>query len=294
MSLSTTQKWLLSKKSFSEELLLGGVKSSKTAKKISITSGKGGVGKTSVSVKIGKLLAESGFRVLLLDCDYNLSNTHVKLGIPITNNFQQLIRAEKEFDECIYKEGNFHLLSAANGDLDFFDSGLELDKYITDIITEHENEYDYILLDCPAGLSKSSVTLNAYCDYRIIVVTPDKSSITDSYSLIKILNKKYEIYENHLLVNKVSSESQFKRIVNTLSQTVENFLNSRLKVLGDIPKVHGAVDAFDRVLMENFSGELHRGFTKVAKKIAEQSEVPRVGTYACVDDFGQDVQPTAS
>lgn len=258
--------WLISQNKYQSK------KTNLKAKTISITAGKGGVGKTSVSVKFAKMLADNGFKVLLLDCDYNLSNTVVKLGLPVTNHFYDLISAQKEFDECVYKEGNLHLLSGCNGNIDLFNKSLEIDRIIIDILVNHEKDYDYIILDCPAGITKETLTLNAYSDYRFVVITPDKSSVTDSYSLIKILNKEFGVNDNHLLVNKVSSETQYQRMVKTLSETVETFLNSRLHILGGIDKVEAPVDQFDSLLLNGENSSLHKNFTKLIKKFTEEIE----------------------
>ena len=244
-------------------------KTNHKARIISITAGKGGVGKTSVAVKMSKILANDGYKVLLLDCDYNLSNTSVKLGLPMTNGFYELISAQKEFDDCLYKNGNFHLLAGCNGSIDLFNKSLEIDRIIIDILVNHEREYDFIILDCPAGITKETLTLNAYSDYRFVVVTPDKSSITDSYSLIKILNKEFGVMENHLLINKISSDSQYQRMVKTLSETVETFLKCRLHILGGIKREELPVDQFDSSLFAEANSALHKNFTKLTKKFVE-------------------------
>lgn len=242
--------------------------------KISITGGKGGVGKTSISVKFAKELAAQGNRVLLIDCDYNLSNTAIKLGLPITNTFWSLLSLEKDFDDCLYKDGSFHLLSACNGSLDLFDSKLKLEEIIIDIINSHQNSYDFILLDCPAGLSRESLTLNAYCDSRFVVVTPDKSSLTDSYSLIKVLNSKFGITDNHLIVNQYTTKKQYEKIVKTLSETVENFLNCRTHILGGVRKIDVFGERFDTFFLHNKENETHRNFLKVIKKYTDQLGMP--------------------
>lgn len=270
MSLASAREWLLSQNNFATN------STKKNAKTIAITSGKGGVGKTSASIKISKLLAEKGYKVLLIDCDYNLSNTHLKLGLPVASHFYSLISAEKTFEECIHKNGNFHLLSGCNGNLELFENGLELERLVMDIISEHQSEYDYILLDSPAGIGKDNLALNAYCDERIVVVTPDKSSITDSYSLMKILSAKYGINENSLLVNKVSSEVQYKRMVKILSETVVNYLNGRLNVLGAVQKVDEAVDQFDGLLLRGEKSALEKQFLKISNKISEESVIEKM------------------
>ncbi|MCK6594904.1 MAG: AAA family ATPase [Bacteriovoracaceae bacterium] len=259
-------EWLLAQNKYK------GKKTLQKATTISITAGKGGVGKTSVAVKWAKLLADQGYKVLLVDCDYNLSNTVVKLGLPVTNDFYDLISAQKEFTDCVFKMGSFHLLAGCNGNIEIFKKGLELDRIIIDILVTHEREYDYILLDCPAGISKETLTLNAYSDYRFVVVTPDKSSVTDSYSLIKILNKEFGVNDHHLLLNKISNDVQYQRMVKTLTETVEHFLSCSLHVLGGLRKEEGPVDSFDRILLEEENSALHKNFIKIVSKFTEEIE----------------------
>jgi flagellar biosynthesis protein FlhG len=256
--------WLVSHNKYQSK------KTNHKARIISVTAGKGGVGKTSVAVKMSKVLANDGYKVLLLDCDYNLSNTSVKLGLPMTNGFYELVSAHKDFSECIYKDGNFHLLAGCNGSIDLFNKNLEIDRIIIDILVNHERDYDFIILDCPAGITKETLTLNAYSDFRFVVVTPDKSSITDSYSLIKILNKEFGVTENHLLVNKMSSDPQYQRMVKTLSETVETFLKCRLHILGGIKREEMPVDQFDSALFSEANSALHKNFVNITKKFIEE------------------------
>ncbi|NOT80243.1 MAG: AAA family ATPase [Bacteriovoracaceae bacterium] len=258
--------WLVSQNKYHSK------KTNLKAKTISVTAGKGGVGKTSVAVKMAKVLSDSGYKVLLLDCDTNLSNTVVKLGLPITNYFYDLISAQKDFDECLHKDGRLHILAGCNGSIDLFKKSLEIDRVIIDILVNHEKDYDYIILDCPAGITKETLTLNAYSDYRFVIVTPDKSSVTDSYSLIKILNKEFGVNENHLLINKTSSDAQYQRMIKTLSETVETFLKCRLHILGRISKEELPDDQFDRVLLHQENNSLHKNFVNIIKKFTDEIE----------------------
>ncbi len=263
---SNPSDWLVSQNKYSSK------KTSNKAKTISVTAGKGGVGKTSVAVKMSKVLANRGYKVLLLDCDTNLSNTVVKMGLPITSYFYDLISAQRDFDDCLHKDGNLHLLAGCNGNIDMFNKSLEIDRIIIDILVNHEKDYDYIILDCPAGITKETLTLNAYSDYRFVVVTPDKSSVTDSYSLIKILNKEFGVNENHLLINKISSEPQYQRMIKTLSETVETFLKCRLHILGGVEKVESPVDHFDTVFLNQENNSLHKNFVNIVKRFTEEIE----------------------
>lgn len=242
----------------------------KPCTKVSFTGGKGGVGKTSIALKAAQELAKAGFRTLLVDCDSNLSNTAIKLNFPLDNKFEKLLSGDLAFHECLIQQGNFHLLPACNGSIELFESKLNFDEIIIDIIASHEHEYDYILLDCPAGISKEILTLNAFCDHRWIIVTPDKSSITDSYSLMKILNQKFNVLENHLMINMYQSDRQFQRVVNTLTETVENFLGGRTHVLGGIQKLDVSAGEFDTFFLSETKNEFNRNFAKILYGFTEK------------------------
>jgi flagellar biosynthesis protein FlhG len=271
-----TSEWLLSfsskhKKAAPRSLSVEGFK---PCRKISITGGKGGVGKTSVALKAAQELAKAGFRTLLIDCDSNLSNTAIKLGLPLENKFEQLLTGQATFEEIVIQQGNFHLLPACNGSIEVFESKLNFAEVIIDLISSHEHEYDYILLDCPAGVARDVLTLNAYCDHRWVIVTPDKSSITDSYSLIKLLATRFGIKENHLLVNMFQSEKQFQKVVLTLSETIENFLGVRSHILGGIQKVEISAEAFDTFFLSETKTEWHKNFAKLLYGFTEKDGGP--------------------
>lgn len=243
----------------------------KRCQKISITAGKGGVGKTSIALKAAQEFAASGFKTLLIDCDSNLSNTAIKLGLPLDNlKFEKLLTAEASFEEVIFQQGNFHLLPACNGSMEIFDTKLQFEQIIKDIIEAHEEEYDFILLDCPAGISKEMLELNAMCDHRWVVVVPDKSSITDSYSLIKLLATKFGVARNQLIVNMYQNEKQLERVANTLSETVSKFLQLEVELLGGIKKAEVLAESFDTFFLSETKNETHKNFAKLLYKFTEK------------------------
>ena len=246
-------EWLISQNKYLHENK--GAGTHRKTPVLSITGGKGGVGKTSICLKLAREMAEKGNKILVIDCDYNLSNTAVKLNLPLSDNFFSLITASKNFEDCLYQDKKFFLLSGCNGKSELFKDNYEVEKFIIDIINSHANQFDYVLLDSPAGLNQTSVTLNAYSDHRIVVVTPDRSSITDSYSLMKVLNLQYSTDSYHLLINKVSSLNQYKKVVKCLGETAEKFLNCRIFQLGRIEYLKGNIENFDRdfLSLENFS-----------------------------------------
>ena len=271
MSTTKAQEWLISNNKFEDELSTNNQFRVKKAKTISITGGKGGVGKSSISLKLSRTLAENGYKVLLVDCDYNLSNTSIKLGLPVNNDFQALVKREKTIDECLYKEKTFHLLPGCNGNLELFRDEFKLDQFIIEILLKQEQNYDFIFLDSPAGVRKENLTLNAYSDYRFVVVNPDKSSLTDAYSLMKILKNDYGIHDNHLIINKSTSTKQVQKIVKVLSETVENFLNTRLQILGSIERSSENMDNFDRHMLKNSASKIHNDFLEIINNFVEKT-----------------------
>lgn len=272
-----TSEWL---QSFSSEKNLKAPSRSlvtdgfRPCRKISITGGKGGVGKTSIALKTAQQLAQAGYRTLLIDCDSNLSNTAIKLGLPLDNKFEKLLSAEANFEEVVIQRGNFHLLPACNGSVEVFESKIRFDEIIIDIISSHEHEYDYILLDCPAGVSREALTLNAYCDHRWIIVTPDKSSITDSYSLVKLLATRFGIKENDLLINMYQNDKQYQKVVHTLTETIQNFLGVRTNVLGGIKKVEVSAEGFDTFFLSEAKSEWQKNFVKLLYGFTEKDGGP--------------------
>mgnify|MGYP001155749532 CR=1 FL=1 len=286
MSTKSAAQWLVGHNRFEQKKESSSEKKNfGNAKTISITSGKGGVGKTSISLKLAKILSEKGYRTLVIDCDYNLSNTAVKLGLPLSDNFYSLLSAKKSFEECLVKHDGYYLLSGCNGSIELLNESVGIEKFIIDILVSHENEFDYILLDSPAGIGRENLTLNAYSDHRFVVVTPDRSSLTDSYSLMKILSNKYGVSENHLIVNKISSDKQYKRIIKTLGDTVDKFLGTRLKVLGSVDRKNISVDQFDRILFGEEEFALHQNFINIVEMFSEEN----VGTMVPTSEHGQDV-----
>lgn len=272
------------------------VPKNKLAKTISISSGKGGVGKTTFALKMARELANEGHKVLLIDCDYNLSNTLVKLGLPLNNNFYHLVSAEKDFYDCLYQEGNFYLLAGCNGNIDLFNKNLEFDKIVMDIVDERREDFDYILLDCPAGLNERILNINAYTDQRILIINPDKSSITDSYSLIKLLSLKYQINKNHLVINRVISKSQLKKILNTICVTSKRYLNCECIPLGGIREYENKLQSIDKNVFFNTKSLIHKNFLKIILRYSEKygGKIPPKERLDLPlfrkDEFEQDVQ----
>lgn len=282
MSNKNAARWLFSH-SKSMDGKSDSIYKNKKASIISVASGKGGVGKTSIALKLAQTLTSSKYKVLLIDCDYNLSNCMVKLGLPINDNFYLLLKGLKNFDDCIVSYHGIDILSGCNGDLNLFENNIRIDMPLINLIQHKKSDYDYIILDSPAGLGKDALALNAYSDFRFVVISPDKSSITDSYSLVKILNKKFGVNKFHLLMNKIGSEQQYKKIVKSFSETVEKFLSCRIYQMGKIDYLACPADKFDSYLLRKANCSMNEDFHKIVSRFADMKGSKTDPTFNILD-----------
>lgn len=241
------------------------------AKTICFLSGKGGVGKTTCSLKFAQEVAQQGHRVLLIDCDFNLSNTGVKLNIIHDKNLVDRNSDTEDIRDYIYKGWECDLLFAGNGSLRFFErTESEYLEMVIDAVQKLERDYDAIVLDLPAGCSKTTLSLSSYCDQRVIVVTPDKSSLTDSYSVIKLLNKMYGIGQNEILINKIQHAKQANKVSDSLIGTSNRFLGVDIKLLGIIPYIQETYEKIDRTIFDRKNSPLQENMQKIIKNFSEE------------------------
>lgn len=216
-------------------LIRGKVKGS-GAEIVTVSSGKGGAGKTFFATNFAVELKKRGYRVLIFDSDINLSNTYLLLNIDNSNEFRRFISGEIGISEVIQK---------GVGGVDVLYAGEEIDTLITlddqkigNIVSELqkiENKYDYIIIDTQAGLHPLNLDLILYSSRNIIIANPEITSLVDLYKLIKIAAlKKPGIYFD-LVVNKALSVKSAADIYSKIKDTVSKFrIRSEINFLGYI------------------------------------------------------------
>jgi septum site-determining protein MinD len=206
-----------------------------SGKAVVITSGKGGVGKTTTTANLGVALALEGKSVVLLDADIGLRNLDVVLGLEnrIVYDIVNVIDGMVDFRKALIKdkrvEGLYLLPAAQTRDKDAV-SPEQMRKLIEDIKTE----FDYVLIDCPAGIEQGFLNAIVGADEAVVVVTPEVSSVRDADRVVGLLDKKGEIpMENiSMLVNRIRMDMVRKKEMLDVSD-IEELL--RIKVLGVIP-----------------------------------------------------------
>ncbi|MDE6761106.1 MAG: MinD/ParA family protein [Lachnospiraceae bacterium] len=220
------------------ELLKEQVSSSRV---IAVTSGKGGVGKTSISVNLALQLQEMGKKVVILDADFGLANVEVMLGIRPRYNLADLIFNNKSIEEII-TEGPMGIgfISGGSGVQDLVNLDKESLKKLIAKLVKLDSLYDIVIIDTGAGISDSVVEFVLSSPEVLLVVTPEPTSITDAYSLLKAVNRKKEFDRGQksikVITNRVESTREGQEIYDKIRIVVSKFLNIQLEYIGYIPQ----------------------------------------------------------
>ena len=210
-------------------------KTEKRARIITITSGKGGVGKTSVTVNLAIALSRLGLRIAILDVDFGLANVDLLFGITPKHTLLDLIRDEKSIFEVMTDgPNNIKFLSGGSGveELTRLDRK-KLRKFISNIALL-DKLYDIILIDTGAGLSRNVMSFIMAADEIILVTTPEPTAITDAYALVKMVSRRDRKKIIRILVNKAETAREAEDIANRLLVVSEKFLSLKLNKLGYI------------------------------------------------------------
>ncbi len=205
---------------------------------LSITSGKGGVGKTNLSVNIACQLAKKGKKVLLLDADLGLANVDVVLGLTPQKNLLHLFQGEATLDEIIFKTPyDFSILPASSGTSNMLNLSPGQKMTLLDSVDNLKEDIDYLIVDTSAGIHDNVLYFNTAAEERIIVLTTEPTSLTDAYALIKVLKMNYDVSQFRVIVNMADTPKQAKDVFRRLSSACDHFLeNISLDYLGFIPK----------------------------------------------------------
>ncbi|MFZ5594658.1 MAG: MinD/ParA family protein [Pseudomonadota bacterium] len=203
---------------------------------IAVTSGKGGVGKTNVSVNLGMAMANEGKSVLLMDADMGLANVDVLLGLHPSYNLSHVINGDRALEEIIMPAANgLSIIPASSGLKSMAELSAAQHAGIIRAFSELSNHLDVLIIDTAAGISESVISFSRASQEVIVVICDEPASMTDAYALIKLLNRDYGMHRFRILVNMVQSLQEGREVYNKMVKVVDRYLDATLDFLGAIP-----------------------------------------------------------
>ena len=239
---------------------------------ISVGSGKGGVGKSNVVVNLAISFDRLGYRVLIMDADLGLANIDVLLGLSPQYNIGHVLNGSKRIDEVLVDgPGDIKIMPAGSGIQELTHLTDDQKLNMLEMLDGLESDIDILLIDTSAGISDMVLYFNLAAHEKIIIVTPEPTSLTDAYALIKVLYTRHGERHFRILANQVKDEKAGKGIFAKISKVADHFLDGlSLDYLGYIPYDPNVPQSVirQRPLVELFpDSAASRAFARLAQSI---------------------------
>lgn len=204
---------------------------------IAVTSGKGGVGKTNVSVNLGVTLASQGYDVMLMDADMGLANVDVMLGLHPDHDLSHVLDGTCSLEDvmCTGPEG-LRVIPASSGIQAMSELSAAEHAGVISAFSEISFNPDVLIIDTAAGINESVMTFSRAAHEVVVVVCDEPASITDAYALIKLLSNEYGIYRFRVVSNMVQSAQEGRLLFNKILKVTDRYLDVALDFAGVIPE----------------------------------------------------------
>ena len=255
----------------------------KPVRVIAIASGKGGVGKTNLSVNLGVSLCKLGKKVALLDADMGLANVDILLGLHPEYNLTHVINGEKTLGDIVV-EGpqGLKVIPASSGVQHMAEMGVIEQAGIISAFSEFEHDIDVLLVDTAAGIHSSVVNFARASQEILIVVCDEPTSLTDAYALIKLLNRDHGVNRFHIITNMVDTLQDGKALYQKLCKVTDQYLDVALYFTGAIPfdkSLRQAVKKQQAVVESMPQSPASQAIKGLAKKVINWPSQRAVGGY---------------
>jgi flagellar biosynthesis protein FlhG len=241
---------------------------------ISVTSGKGGVGKTHTVTNLGISLASLGHSVLVLDADLGLANVDVLLNLKPQGTLHDVLKGSVRLDDILLEgPGGISIIPAASGVEELHELRSEEKLLLLEEIERIAHRYDYLLIDTPAGIGSDVMYFNSAAAEVVCVINGEPTSLTDTYALIKVLSTTYGEKNFSVVVNNVADETEAAAAFKKLTRTVERFLKVKVRYLGWVPAdgmVRECVMQQQAISAEFPSSKASLSLAAIARKVADQ------------------------
>jgi flagellar biosynthesis protein FlhG len=240
----------------------------------SITSGKGGVGKTAVCANLAYILASMGKRVLILDADLGLANIDVVFGLSPSYNLNHFFSGDYQLQDILVDGPHgIKILPAGSGIQNFTRLDSSQKMRLLDGLDSMHNHFDYVLIDTEAGISENVTYFNTAAQEILVVTTPEPTAITDAYALMKLLSTHYHEKKFNLVVNQIRSEDDALDVYRKLTMVANRYLDISIDYLGSIPEDRQMIDAIrkQKVISELIPGsKVTAAFRQLAGRICSE------------------------
>jgi flagellar biosynthesis protein FlhG len=211
-------------------------RSSRIARAIAVSSGKGGVGKTNLAVNLAVAFAARGQRVVLLDADLGLANADVLCGITPRATLEDVVSSERSLEEVmVHAPGGFRLIPGASGVSRIADMGQTQRRNVLDQLLALERSTDVLIVDTGAGIGANSMAFAAAAHSILVATTPEPTAIADAYGAIKTLVARGCRDGLRLVVNMASTEDEARAVHARIDRVARAFLSTRIEFAGFIP-----------------------------------------------------------
>lgn len=248
-----------------------------TSRVITVTSGKGGVGKSSISVNLAIALSRLGKRVVILDADFGLANVEIMLGTrPLFNLADLMFKGKSLADIITNGPENIGFISGGSGIQELTNLTRDQIIYLINKLAELDEVADIVIIDTGAGITDTVIEFVAASSEVLLVTTPEPTSITDAYALLKTLSKNENFAGNdtviRMIANRITPDENAKDIYEKLRVVSSKFLNLQLDYLGYIPmdySVSKAVIRQNPVISAYPNSSFSKTITGFAKKLCE-------------------------
>lgn len=245
------------------------------ARIITVTSGKGGVGKSNTSINLAIQFRKMGKKVIILDADFGLANIEVMFGAVPKYNLFDLIYQGKNIQEIItWGPMEVGFISGGSGIAGMANLSREYLTYIVQNLAQLDSIADVIIVDTGAGISDAVLEFLVASGEIILVTTPEPTSITDSYSLLKALNRhprfSREMSQVKMIANRVEKEGEGKALFDKLNTVVSRYLKLPMAYLGEIPqdaKLTRAVMQQAPVSLKDPDAKSSQAYEKIANNL---------------------------